>query len=441
MPTGGAAPAEARPLTRLRAAARDILDAALAAADTRPLVERALDGVALPRGRLIVVGAGKASGAMAHTVERVLGDRIHDGLVVVKDGYAAPTGRVRMVEAGHPVPDERGARGARELLALAEAAGPDDLVLVLVSGGASALLPAPPPPVTLGEKQALTRTLLEAGATIGQLNAVRKHCSRIKGGQLARAAAPARVHALLLSDVIGDPVDVIGSGPTAPDESTFSMAMGILARFDVRDRVAAAVVERLRAGMRGDAPETPKPGDPVFDRVTNVVIGNNQLVTDAAMARARALGFTPHLLTRSLEGEAREVACRLAGYGRDVQAGRGPVPRPACIVAGGETTVTVTGKGTGGRCQELGLAAAIELDGAPGIVLLAAGTDGTDGPTTAAGAIVDGESAGRARTAGDDPRQRMADNDSHAVLARIGDLVTTGPTRTNLLDLYLVLVE
>ena len=193
--------------------------------------------------------------------------------------------------------------------------------------------------------------------------------------------------------------------------------------------------------MRGDAPETPKPGDPAFDRVDNVVIGNNQLVTDAAVARARALGFTPHLLTRSLEGEAREVARQLAGLGRDVRAGRGPVPRPACIVAGGETTVTVTGRGAGGRCQELGLAAALELDGAPGVVVLAAGTDGTDGPTPAAGAIVDGGSAGRARAAGDDPERRMADNDSHAALSRTGDLVTTGPTRTNLLDLYLVLVE
>ncbi|MET0850147.1 MAG: DUF4147 domain-containing protein [Candidatus Rokuibacteriota bacterium] len=428
-------------MTRLRAAARDILDAALAAADTRPLVERALGGLELPRGRLVVVGAGKASGAMADTVERVLGDRIDAGLVVVKDGYAAPTRRIRMMEAGHPVPDERGALGAREILSLAGASGPDGLVLVLVSGGASALLPAPAPPITLGEKQALTRTLLGAGATIGQLNAVRKHCSLIKGGQLARAAAPARVHSLLLSDVIGDPVDVIGSGPTAPDESTYAVAMGILARFDVRDRVAASVADRLRAGLRGDAPETPKPGDPVFDRVTNVVIGNNQLVTDAAVARARALGFTPHLLTRSLEGEAREVARQLAGLGRDVRAGRGPVPRPACIVAGGETTVTVTGTGAGGRCQELGLAAALELDGAPGVVVLAAGTDGTDGPTPAAGAIVDGGSAGRARAAGDDPAQRMADNDSHAALSRTGDLVTTGPTRTNLLDLYLVLVE
>jgi hydroxypyruvate reductase len=428
-------------LTALRAAARDILDAALAAADTRPLVERALDGIALPRGRLVVVGAGKASGAMADTVERALGDRIHDGLVVVKDGYAAPTRRIRMVEAGHPVPDERGARGAREILALAEAAGPDDLVLVLVSGGASALLPAPAAPITLGEKQALTRTLLGAGATIGQLNAIRKHCSLIKGGQLARSAAPARVHSFLLSDVIGDPVDVIGSGPTAPDESTYSVAMGILARFDVRDQVAASIVDRLRAGMQGDIPETPKPGDPVFDRVENAVIGNNQLVTDAAVARARMLGFTPHLLTRSLEGEAREVARRLAALGRDVKDGRGPVPRPACIVAGGETTVTVTGTGAGGRCQELALAAALELDGAPGVVVLAAGTDGTDGPTPAAGAIVDGQSAARARAAGDDPQRRMADNDSHAALARMGDLVTTGPTRTNLLDLYLVLVE
>src|SRR5215471_12285942 len=257
----------------VRTAARAVFDAALAAADVQPLVLRALGHISPDRGRLIVVGAGKASGAMAAAVEEVWLERIGAGLVVVKDGHGAPTRRVRIVEAGHPVPDERGLRAAREILSLASGAGADDLVLALISGGASALTPAPAPGITLADKQATTRLLLAAGADIGQLNAVRKHCSAFKGGQLARSAAPARVHALLLSDVIGDPVDVIGSGPTAPDESTFSVAMGILARFDVRDRVAAAVVERLRAGMRGDAPETPKPGDPVFDRVTNVVIG------------------------------------------------------------------------------------------------------------------------------------------------------------------------
>jgi hydroxypyruvate reductase len=377
---------------------------------------------------------------MAAAVEDEIGGRIADGLVVVKDGYRVTTRGIRLVEAGHPVPDERGVAAALEIRTLAERAGPDDLLLVLLSGGASALMPAPAPPVTLGEKQALTRLLLGAGATITQLNAVRKHCSLIKGGQLAGAAAPARVHALILSDVIGDPLDVIGSGPTAPDASTFSEAMGILARFDVRDQVPASVVERLRQGSRGEVAETPKAGDPIFERVANAVIGNNALVVEAAAARARQLGFTPHVLTRSLEGEARETALRLVGVAREIAAGRGPVAPPACVIAAGETTVTVRGRGTGGRCLEFALAAALALEGLDGVVALAAGTDGTDGPTTATGAIADAQSARRMRAQGLDPRARLDDNDSHPVFAALDDLVVTGPTNTNLLDVYLVLV-
>ena len=425
-----------------RAAARAILDAALRAGEVRPLVARALGDARLPsRGRLVVVGGGKASGAMAAAVEEALGDRIAEGLVAVKDGYLAPTRRVRLVEAGHPVPDERGAAAAREIHALVSAAGEDDLVLVLISGGGSALIPAPTPPVTLEEKQALTRLLLAAGATIGELNAVRKHCSLLKGGQLARAAAPARVHALLLSDVIGDPPDVIASGPTAPDESTFSQAMAILARPGISDRVPVSVLDRLRRGVIGKIPETPKPGDPIFDRVQNIVIGNNQLVVDAAAAEARRHGLDTHLLTRSLEGEARQVAGRFVALAREIRASRGSGAVPACLIAAGETTVTVTGRGRGGRCQEFALAAALEIEGLEGITILAAGTDGTDGPTDAAGAIADGQSAARARARGHDPRACLDDNDSHAVFEVLGYLLTTGPTNTNLLDLYLAVVE
>jgi hydroxypyruvate reductase len=426
----------------LRARAREIFEAALAAADPRPLVERALARVAPPGGgRLLVAGAGKASGAMAQAVEAALGPAVAGGLVVVRDGYEVPLRRIRLVAAGHPVPDERGARAAQEVLDLARGAGPDDLLLVVISGGASALLPAPAPPVTLPEKRELTRLLLSAGATIGQLNCLRKHCSLLKGGQLARAAAPARVHALLLSDVVGDPPDVIGSGPTAPDASTFAQAMGILARFDLRDRVPPSVVTRLQQGLRGEVPETPKPGDPLFQRVDNAVVGNNALVVEAAAARARALGLAVHVLTRSQEGEARRVAGQLVALAREIRAGRGPVAPPACLVAAGEVTVTVRGRGAGGRCQELALAAALEMDGLPGVVLLAAGTDGTDGPTEAAGAVVDGGTAARARALGHDPAARLEDNDSHPVLAATGDLLVTGPTRTNLLDLYLLLVD
>jgi glycerate 2-kinase len=424
-----------------RGAARDIFDAALAAGDARPLVHRALTGLDLrSRGRLIVVGAGKASGAMAAAVEEMLGDRVGAGVVAVKDGHLAPTRRVRLLEAGHPVPDARGAAAARAILDLVRSAGSDDLLLVLISGGGSALTPAPAPPITLADKQAVTRLLLAAGATINQLNAVRKHLSLLKGGQLARAAAPACVHALLLSDVIGDPLDVIGSGPTAPDASTFGEALGILDRFQIRERAPASVVERLAQGARGRIAETPKPDDPLFRHVTNVVIGNNNLVVDAAAAKARQLGFAPHVLTRSLEGEARLVARDFVRLARQIRAGLGPVAAPACVLASGETTVTVRGSGTGGRCQEFALSAAIEMEGLDGVVVLAAGTDGSDGPTPAAGAVADSQSARRAREQGHDPSARLDANDSHPVFAALGDLVVTGPTNTNLLDLYLLLV-
>jgi hydroxypyruvate reductase len=286
----------------------------------------------------------------------------------------------------------------------------------------------------------MTRLLLAAGATIGQINAVRKHCSLMKGGQLARAAAPARVRALVLSDVIGDPLDVVASGPTVPDASTFAEAMGVLDRFGLMERAPGSVAERLRRGMEGLVAETPKPGDPLFDRVTAEVIGNNLLVVEAAAARARELGLTPHVLTRAQQGEARDVATDLVALARQVQAGGGPVRPPACLIAAGEVTVTVRGGGTGGRCQEFGLAAAIALDGVPGIAVLAAGTDGTDGPTAAAGAVVDGQTASRGRALGCDLRARLEANDSHQALAAVGDLITTGPTNTNLLDLYLVLI-
>jgi hydroxypyruvate reductase len=426
----------------LRKSARSIFDAALAAGDVRPLVTQALAGIDRPaRGRVLVVGAGKASGAMAAAVEEAWSDRIADGVVAVKDGYTVPTRRIRLREAGHPVPDERGAAAARAIHALARSAVAEDLVLVLVSGGGSALTPAPVPPITLGDKQAMTRLLLAAGATINQLNAIRKHVSLLKGGQLARAASPARVEALLLSDVVGDALDVIASGPTTPDVSTFAEALDILDRFGLRERAPQSIVLRLEQGAHGELPETPKPGDPLFARVRNSVIGNNALVVDAAAARARELGFTPHVLTRALEGEARDMAGRFVEMARAIQAGRGPVAAPACVMAGGETTVTIKGRGKGGRCQEFALTAALAMDGLSDVVVLAAGTDGSDGPTEAAGAIVDRESVARARARGFDPEAGLAENDSNTVLGGAGDLVVTGPTNTNLLDLYMVLVR
>lgn len=427
-----------------REAAAAIWQAALAAGAVEPLVRRALrrEGgklLAGPRAwdldrlrRVIVLGCGKAGATMARAVEGVLEDRIAEGFVVVKDGYTGPTGRIRLAEASHPVPDGRGQQAAQRLLDLAGSAGADDLVIVLISGGGSALTPAPAPPITLEEKQATTRLLLGAGATINELNAVRKHLSLLKGGQLARAAVPAEVLTLVLSDVIGDPLDVIASGPTAPDPSTFEDALGVLTGHGVGNRLPPSIAARLEAGRRGEVAETPKPGDPLFHRVTNLVIGNNALVVEGAAARAWQLGYEPHVLTHGLQGEAREVA-------RDLIARARRLPAAACLIAGGETTVTVRGRGQGGRCQEFALAAALALRPDEGLVVLAGGTDGTDGPTDAAGAVVDATTAARGRLGGHDAGQALEDNDAYSYLDAVGDLLVTGPTHTNLLDLYLLL--
>lgn len=409
-----------------------------------PLLQRHLrfDGHRLSAGplaldldrvrRVLVLGAGKAGASMARGVEAILGLHVSDGFVVVKDGYRLAAARVEIAEAGHPVPDGRGLAASARLLALAESSTADDLVLFLVSGGGSALTPAPALPITLEDKQGVTRLLLAAGATINELNAVRKHLSRFKGGLLARAAWPATVLTLALSDVIGDPLDVIASGPTAPDSTTYAEALDVLERRGVVDRAPTSILDRLRAGARGELPETPKRGDRVFERVTNLVIGNNALVVDAAAAEAERLGYRPHVLTRALQGEARDVARELLGRAR-------AMPGPACLIAGGETTVTVRGSGRGGRCQEFALAAALQLAAGEDLVVLAAGTDGTDGPTDAAGGIVDAGTVARGRRAGLEAARTLVDNDAHAFLTAVGDSVVTGPTNTNLLDLYLVL--
>jgi len=430
-------PAEAR------TDAAAIWRAALAAGDVDPLVRShlRLDGTRLASGplsldldrvrRVLVLGAGKAGASMARAVEGILGARVSEGFVVVKDGYRLPTARVETAEAGHPLPDARGLAASARLLVLADSATADDLVIFVVSGGGSALTPAPAPPVTLEEKQAVTRLLLAAAATINELNAVRKHLSRFKGGLLARAAWPATVVTLALSDVIGDPLDVIASGPTAPDPTTYADALGVLERRGVLRQAPRSIVDRLRAGAGGGLPETPKPGDQAFARVTNLIVGNNALVVEAAAAKAVKLGYRPQVLTRSLQGEAREVA-------RDLVARARALAPPACLIAAGETTVTVRGGGRGGRCQEFALAAALELGEGEPMVVLAAGTDGTDGPTDAAGGFADAGTVKRGRAAGREAARDLADNDAHAFLRLAGDTVVTGPTNTNLLDLYLI---
>ncbi len=436
----------------LRRAAARCLQAALRAANPQAALLRAvtLEGNLLRVAgetfdldrvrRLFLLGGGKAAAAMAAALEELLGPRVAGGVVSVKYGHVVPTARVRVLEAGHPLPDAAGVAAAEEVLALAREAGPEDLVLVLISGGGSALLTAPARGITLEDKTAVTRLLLDAGAPIGELNAVRKHLSRIKGGQLARALAPARSVALILSDVLGNPLDVIASGPTVPDLTTFGDALEVLRRRHLLEVVPAAVREVLQAGAAGRLPETPKPGDPVFTLTRAVIIGDIRQALAAAAEEARTQGFRPVLLSESVEGEARVVGAELGRLAREARAGRFGPP-PLCLLQGGETTVTVRGRGRGGRNQEVALGAALEVAGIPGVLVLSAGTDGTDGPTDAAGAVADGTTLERARARGLDPHDALARNDAYPFFAALGDLVITGPTLTNVNDLMLALVE
>jgi hydroxypyruvate reductase len=422
---------------QLRKHALSIFRAGLAAADPAGAVVRHLERGRYDRfDRIWVVGAGKAGASMAQAAERVLGKRIAAGLINVKYEHVARLKRIELNECGHPVPDAQGVEGARRIAAIAEQAGRNDLVLCLISGGASALAPLPAEPITLEEKQATTRLLLACGATIHEINAIRKHISLFKGGQLARLAAPATVEALLLSDVIGDNLDVIGSGPAAPDASTFAQVSAILDKYAIRDRIPAAVLDRIEAGVRGDIAETPKPGDPIFARVRNTVIGSNRLALEACARRAKELGFHTLVLSSQIEGETREVAGMHAAIAKEIAEFGRPARPPACLITGGETTVTLKGQGKGGRNQEFVLAAALALAGEPATVVLSAGTDGTDGPTDAAGAIADGDTVRR----GPDAAARLAANDSYPYFDALGDLIRTGPTNTNVMDVRLLLV-
>ncbi len=391
--------------------------------------------------RLVVIGAGKAAPAMAAAVESVLGPRITDGVLVTTVGRFKPLKRIQILTAGHPIPNGAGQKAAARLVRLVTGLGPDDLVLFLLSGGASALLPFPVKGIALRDKQRVTNQLLRSGATIQELNAVRKHLSRLKGGQLAALCRPARVISLILSDVIGNPLDAIGSGPTAPDPTTFGDAIEVLKKYCLWHGTPPAIKKHLEAGRRGARPETPKPGDPLFRRVQNGIIGDNQMAVAAVADQARALGFNPFVLTTKLQGEAREAATLFGTLARDVRETGRPVLRPACLVAGGELTVTVTGRGKGGRCQELALATAKEIAGLSGTTLMAFGTDGTDGPTDAAGAVVDDATLLRAARKGLDPDRFLARNDSYRFFKSFGGLIKTGSTGTNVNDIYLLLVR
>lgn len=421
--------------------------------------------------RLWIIGTGKAGAPMAQRMALILGDRLTGGLVIVKEGYAGASQAItdhnradarthlpdpakinqepgansplriaipdslRLVEAGHPIPDPRGVAGAAQIAGLLSNLYQDDLVICLISGGGSALLVSPAPGLSLADLQALTAALLACGASIDEINILRKHLETLKGGGLARLAAPATLVALVLSDVVGDPLEVIASGPTVPDPSTFNDAWEVVERYKLQGQLPNALVDRLARGRRGEIPETPKPGDPIFNRVKNVIIGSNLQAAQAALLQAQAEGFHTMLLTAQLQGEARQAGRFLAAVARQIAATGQPLPRPACVLAGGETTVSLTGAGLGGRNQELALAAVADLAGLDKIALATLATDGGDGPTDAAGAIVTGHTLDRARQIGLDPLDFLARNDAYHFFNPLRDLIRTGPTHTNVNDL------
>jgi glycerate 2-kinase len=460
--------AEAQDSRKQREQAWQVMRAALAAVEPGAAVRRHLrleDGqlsVEAPGNggqkynldefeRVLIVGGGKAGAPMAAAVVEILGQRSVRGLVVVKHGHSwdlpTPGTPVEIVEAGHPVPDEAGQHAAQSMADLLRGATRRDLVICLISGGGSALMTLPVTGVSLEDLKRLTHILLGCGATINEINTIRKHVSQLKGGQLAQLASPAPVISLILSDVVGDPLAVIASGPTVPDPSTFEEAWSILNRYRIVNDVPASITRHLHAGLGGKIPDTPKPGDPVFERVQNVIIGNNRLAARAAAQKARELGFDTMLLSTFIEGEAREVAKVVAGLAKgliraETMAPTGkPIKKPACLIMGGETTVTLHGPGRGGRNQELALSAALSVAGWEGILIASLATDGTDGPPDAAGAFADGDTVARATRLGLDAQAYLNRNDSYHFFDKLDDLLKTGATKTNVNDLILMFVH
>jgi glycerate 2-kinase len=434
---------------------RSVLAAALQAADPYQAVRSALhrtgdllkvDEQIYPLKNfqnIYVIGAGKAAYPMALAVEDILGDHLTNGLMITKEGHLPPQPalrRVHILEAGHPLPDERGIEAARRMLHLLDTTTADDLVFCLISGGGSALMTAPAEGVSLSDLQQLTNILLRCGASIAQINTLRKHLDQVKGGGLARRAAPARVCTLILSDVVGDPLETIASGPTVPDASTFQDAWKVLELFSLLDETPQGILSYLRRGLQGEAAETLKPGDPIFQRVQNVLAASNAQAANAAAERAKTFGFHTLRLTTFLQGEARQAGMLLAAIARQIHASAEPLSRPACLITGGETTVTVRGSGKGGRNQELVLGAVEGLAQVPQSLLISLATDGGDGPTDAAGAVASDTTLLRARALGLEPQDFLNRNDAYHFFEPLGDLLKTGPTRTNVNDLQFLFV-
>lgn len=386
--------------------------------------------------KIYVVGGGKASGEIASTLEQLLGRWITKGIVNVPKGNKPKTERIVLHEASHPIPDQAGVEGAMQMLKIAELAGEGDLLICLLSGGGSSLMPLPREGLTLEDKQELTQALLKSGANINEINTVRKHLSAFKGGNLAKKAYPATVLSLIISDVVGDRLGDIASGPTAPDESTFQEAVNVLKKYHIWENAPLPVQDILIQGQQGIIAENPKPNNAAFKKVHNIIIGSNQTACKAAQEFFEAKGTETHLLTSSLEGEARQVAATLATQIRKAIA----LKKPICLIAGGETTVTVNGKGIGGRNQELALATAIQLKGLERFVFASLSTDGVDGPTDAAGAIIDGDTLNHAALLGLNPKQFLLENDSYGFFSKLGDLVFTGRTGTNVNDIAIMVI-
>jgi len=439
-------------VSKMREDASSIFDSAVKAVDAEQCVRQfvSLDGDSLgiasstydlnAYDRILVVGTGKASPRMGVALEGILGSRITAGLINTKYEHSEPLSLIDLVECGHPVPDEAGVEGTNRILSLLSEADERSLVLCLISGGGSALMPAPSEGISLTEKQDTTSLLLGCGANIVELNAIRKHLSQVKGGGLARRAFPAKVVSLMLSDVIGDPMDVIASGPTVPDTSTFKTCQEIVQKYELMGQLPEAVRQRFERGVSGEIADTPKPGDEALARCQNVVVGSNGLAVSAARSRAEDLGYNTLVLSTRVEGEAREIAHVYSAIAKEIVTSGIPLAPPACVISGGETTVLVRGTGKGGRNQEIALSGATQLSGWGNVVLFSGGTDGTDGPTDAAGAVADGMTVSRAEELGLSANEHLKNNDAYHYFKPLGDLVMTGPTGTNVADVALVLV-
>ena len=391
---------------------------------------------------IYVIGAGKATAPMARAIEEILGDRINKGIINVKYGFTENLKRTQIIEAGHPIPDENGIQGTKRIIELLKHTKEGDLIISLISGGGSALLPMPADGISLQDKQEITKELLRCGASIDEINAVRKHISLSKGGQLARTAHPATTINLMLSDVVGDRMDVIASGPFVPDKSTFEDVLEIFKRYQILDSVPDPIRKHIYRGLRGEIQETPKENDPVFEKVHNLIIGSNILALKSAKRRAEELGYNTLILSSMVEGETRDIAIMHSAIAKEIIRTGNPISPPACIISGGETTVTIKGDGLGGRNQEFCLSCSIEISDLDGnVVILSGGTDGNDGPTDSAGGIVDPFTIKRAQNAGLNALEFLMRNDSYNFLKQTGDLLITGPTNTNVMDVRLIIIR